>query len=218
MQQARITELTKHLGCTGYSGWLFTGKVNGKFVAMSISQVLSTVFCPYVSTLKGANLVFLVCGTTVAYKDSFVELKDAVLDLDIASTIMFSTMWFQPLVTSNFLLAMAELVVVEQLNLHKIFPTLLSLSDGPWLSTATFACAHMQTQLWGIKTRLLLLARSKASRWFQSSPIIFAPPPSVPSFSLTSVSLSTEAFDRILALHQNRCKAEYEFDRELGTK
>jgi hypothetical protein len=110
-----------------------------------------------------------VCSTTVAYEDSFVELKTAVLDLDVASATIFPPTRFQPLVASNFLLAMAELVVVEQLDLHKAFLTLLSLSaclgqhsrvilmtkddiaGSPWLVITTFARAHVQTQLWGIE-------------------------------------------------------------------
>jgi hypothetical protein len=55
-QQARIAALTQHLGRTGHvfaffsnhseadSGWLFAGKVNGNFVAMSVSQVCMRIF------------------------------------------------------------------------------------------------------------------------------------------------------------------------------
>ncbi|KAG1864357.1 hypothetical protein F4604DRAFT_1928800 [Suillus subluteus] len=181
MQQARVTELRRHLGRAGCifaffsdhseqdSGWLFAGKVNGKYIAMSVSQVLSTVFSPYVSLLKAANMVFLVCGSIVAYEDVFVELKQAILDLEVASAIIFPVTRFQPLVATNFLLAMAELVIVEQLDLHKVFPALLSLSNRlgqhskvilmtkddaitrPQLSVTTFARAHTQTQPWGIE-------------------------------------------------------------------
>ncbi|KIK33203.1 hypothetical protein CY34DRAFT_100020, partial [Suillus luteus UH-Slu-Lm8-n1] len=181
LQQAQVTRLMKHLGHAGRvfaffsnhseqdSGWLFAGKVNGKYVAMSVSQVLSTVFGPYISLLKAANIVFLVCGSIVAYEDAFVELKQAVLDLKVASAIIFPATRFQPLVATNFLLAMAELVIVEQLNLQKVFPALLSLSNRlgqhtkvilmtkddavnrPQLSLTTFACAHPQTQPWGIE-------------------------------------------------------------------
>ncbi|KAG1863083.1 hypothetical protein F4604DRAFT_1929253 [Suillus subluteus] len=151
------------------SGWLFAGKIKGKFIAMSVSQVLSTVFAPYVSLLKAANIVFLVCGSVVEYEDSFVELKQAILDLNVASTIVFPATRFQLLVATNFLLAMAELVMVEQLDLQKSFPTLLSLSNrlgqhtdvivmttvddtinGTQLSVTTFARAHLQTKPWGI--------------------------------------------------------------------
>ncbi|KAG1858928.1 hypothetical protein F4604DRAFT_1930973 [Suillus subluteus] len=151
------------------SGWLFAGKIKGKFIAMSVSQVLSTVFAPYVSLLKAANIVFLVCGSVVEYEDSFVELKQAILDLNVASAIVFPATRFQPLVATNFLLAMAELVMVEQLDLQKSFPTLLSLSNrlgqhtdvivmttvddavnGTQLSVTTFARAHLQTKPWGI--------------------------------------------------------------------
>jgi hypothetical protein len=63
-QQARIAALTQHLGCTGHvfaffsnhseqdSGWLFAGKVNGNFVAMSVSQV-----CMHVFSLFFANFI-----------------------------------------------------------------------------------------------------------------------------------------------------------------
>ncbi|KAG1726468.1 hypothetical protein EDB19DRAFT_2043000 [Suillus lakei] len=181
MQEARVAELTQHLGRTGRalaffsdhsecdSGWLFAGKVKGEFVAMSISQVLCTVLRPYASTLKGTHIVFLVCGSVVQYEDPFFEFKDTVLELMVASAIIFSTTRFQPLVATNFLLAMAELVIVENLDLRKAFPTLLSLSsrlgqhskvilmtlddaaDSPRLLVMTFACTHPQTQPWGIE-------------------------------------------------------------------
>ncbi|KAG1753350.1 hypothetical protein EDB19DRAFT_1903005 [Suillus lakei] len=134
-----------HLQDARDSGWLFAGKVKGKFIAMSVSQVLSTVFAPYISLLKAANIVFLVCGSIVTYEDSFVELKQAILDLKVASAI---------------------LVMVKQLDLQKTFPTLLSLSnrlglhtnvivmttvdDAVQLSVTTFARAHPQTKPWGI--------------------------------------------------------------------
>ncbi|KIK31623.1 hypothetical protein CY34DRAFT_19739, partial [Suillus luteus UH-Slu-Lm8-n1] len=179
-QQVQVAQLIRHLGPAGRvfaffsnhseqdSGWLFAGKVNGKYIAMSVSQVLSTVFGPYISLLKAANIVFLVCGSIVAYEDSFVELKQAILDIKVASAIIFPATRFQPLVATNFLLALAELVIVEQLNLQKVFPALLSLSNrlgqhtkvilmtkddainGPRLSVTTFARAHTQTQPWGI--------------------------------------------------------------------
>ncbi|KAG1850367.1 hypothetical protein DFJ58DRAFT_729245 [Suillus subalutaceus] len=165
MQQAQVAELTQHLD----SGWLFAGKVKDKYIAMSISQVLSTVLCPYASILKAANMVFLVCGSIVAYEDSFVNLKDTILDLELASAIIFPATRFQPLVATNFLLAMAELVIVEKLNLRKAFPGLLALSsrlgqhskvilmtkddtaDNRWLLVTMFGRAHPQTQPWGIE-------------------------------------------------------------------
>ncbi|KAG1887373.1 hypothetical protein F4604DRAFT_1917197 [Suillus subluteus] len=171
LQDARVAQLKRHLGPAGriFAGWLFAGKIKGKFIAMSVSQVLSTVFAPYVSLLKAANIVFLVCGSVVEYEDSFVELKQAILDLNVASAIIFPATRFQPLVATNFLLAMAELVMVEQLDLQKLFPTLLSLSNrlgqhtdvivmttvddavnGTQLSVTTFARAHPQTKPWGI--------------------------------------------------------------------
>jgi hypothetical protein len=128
------------------------------------------VFAPYLSLLKATNIVFLVCGSIVTYEDSFVELKQAILDLKVASAIVFPAKRFQPLVATNFLLAMAELIMVEQLDLQKVFLTLLSLSNrlgqhtniivmttmddainGTQLSVTTFSRAHPQTKPWGIE-------------------------------------------------------------------
>ncbi|KAG2109051.1 uncharacterized protein F5147DRAFT_773393 [Suillus discolor] len=180
-QQARVTQLMQHLGRAGCifaffsnhseqdSGWLFAGKVNGRYIAMSITQVLSTVFRPYLPLLKATNMVLLVCASIVTHEDAFVELKQAVLDIKVASAIIFPAKRFQPLVATNFLLALAELVIIEQLDLHKVFPSLLSLSNRlglhskiismtrdnaahfPRLFVTTYARAHPQTQLWGIE-------------------------------------------------------------------
>lgn len=62
MQEARVAELTQHLGRTGRafvffsnhserdSRWLFVGKVKGKFITMSVSQV-----CTFASSMLFAN-------------------------------------------------------------------------------------------------------------------------------------------------------------------
>ncbi|KAG2102555.1 uncharacterized protein F5147DRAFT_776303 [Suillus discolor] len=131
--------------------------------------VLSTVFRPYLPLLKAANMVLLVCGSIVTHEDAFVELKQAILDIKVASAIIFPAKRFQPLVATNFLLALAELVIIEQLDLHKVFPSLLSLSNHlglhskiismtrdnaahfPRLLVTTYARAHPQTQPWGIE-------------------------------------------------------------------
>ncbi|KAG1718762.1 hypothetical protein EDB19DRAFT_1920080 [Suillus lakei] len=204
LQDARVAHLKRHLGPAGRifaffsnhseqdSGWLFAGKVKGKFIAMSVSQVLSTVFAPYISLLKAANIVFLVCGSIVTYEDSFVELKQAILDLKVASAIVFPATRFQPLVATNFLLAMAELVIVEQLNLQKTFPTLLSLSnrlglhtnvivmttvdDAVQLSVTMFARAHPQTKPWGINVPAQCPLCGSTSSWSEKDDFVAALP------------------------------------------
>ncbi|KAG0698255.1 hypothetical protein DFH29DRAFT_1071219 [Suillus ampliporus] len=123
------------------SGWLFAGKEKGTFVAMSVSQVLSTVLGPYSGILRGAMMVFLVCGSVVAHDDSFGQLQQTVLDYN---------------------------VIVEQLDISKAFPTLLALSSCLGQHTKVilmiredahgvhnllvtqFAHAHTQTQPWGV--------------------------------------------------------------------
>lgn len=114
-------------------------------------------------------MIFLVCGSVVAHVEPFRELQDAILNFDMASAIIFSATRFQPLVATNFLLALAEQVVVEQFDLRRAFPTLLSLSSRLGQHTkvilmtrddangtrkllvTTFARAHIQTQPWGIQ-------------------------------------------------------------------
>ncbi|KAG1747326.1 hypothetical protein EDB19DRAFT_1826085 [Suillus lakei] len=179
-QEARVTQLKSHLSHSGCvfaffsdhseedSSWLFVGKEKGSFVAMSISQVLSTVLGPYYGVLQGAMMVFLVCGSVIAHDDSFSELQQAILDYNMASAIIFSATQFQPLVTMNVLLALAEQVIVEQLDISKAFPGLLTLSSCLGQHTKVilmtreeahgvhnllvtqFAHAHTQTQPWGI--------------------------------------------------------------------
>ncbi|KAG2031759.1 hypothetical protein BDR03DRAFT_1015794 [Suillus americanus] len=114
-------------------------------------------------------MVFLVCGSIVTYEDAFDELKQVVLDIKVASAIIFPVKRFQLLVATNFLLALVELVIIEQLDLHKVFPSLLSLSNrlglhskiismtrdntthSPRLFVTTYIRAHLQTQPWGIE-------------------------------------------------------------------
>ncbi|KAG1778005.1 hypothetical protein EV702DRAFT_1196804 [Suillus placidus] len=179
-QEARITQLKSHLAHSGHvfaffsdhseedSGWLFAGREKGSFIAMSVLQVLSTVLGPYSGVLQGAMMIFLVCGSVVAHDDAFSELQETLLNYNVGSAIIFSATRFQPLVATNFLLALAEQVVAEQLDISKAFPGLLALSSRLGQHTKVilmikenahgvhnllvtqFAHAHMQTQPWGI--------------------------------------------------------------------
>ncbi|KAG2076589.1 hypothetical protein BDR04DRAFT_1114140 [Suillus decipiens] len=189
-QHVHVAELTQHLGRASHvfaffsnhseqdSGWLFA------------SKVLSTIFCPYTSIFQSTHLVFLMCGTTVTHKGPFTELKDAVLDLNVASAIIFTAQRFQPLVSTNFLLAMAKLVVVKQLDLLKTFPDLLCLSGclgqhskvilmtkddvagSSRLSVTTFVRAHTQIQPWGIRVPPQCPLHGSTNSWSQKVPVM----------------------------------------------
>ncbi|KAG0694061.1 hypothetical protein DFH29DRAFT_880971 [Suillus ampliporus] len=153
-QEAHVADPKSHLGHSRRvfaffsdhseedSGWLFARKEKGKFVAMDVSQVLSTVLGPYHNILKGAIMVFLVCGSLVVHEDTFGDLQEVILNYDMVSAVIFPTTCFQPLITTNFLLAMAELVIIEQLDLRKVFPSLLSLSSH--------LDQHIKVQPWGV--------------------------------------------------------------------
>ncbi|KAG1747473.1 hypothetical protein EDB19DRAFT_1826196 [Suillus lakei] len=182
-QVETVAKLVRHLGSTGRvfaflsnhleedSGWLFAGKEgqgDGEYVAMEVQHVLSTVLKPYTRILKSAHIVFLVCGSVVAHETPYTQLKESVLQFNFASAIIFPAARFQPLVTTNFLVAMVELVAIEQLSIRTVFPTLLSMSGGLGQHTSvilmtpvnidgcckleltTFARAHTQTSPWGI--------------------------------------------------------------------
>ncbi|KAG2078327.1 hypothetical protein BDR04DRAFT_1147014 [Suillus decipiens] len=140
-QKAHITRIKSHLThnrCVftffsdhseEESSWLFMEKEKGSFVAMSVSQVLSIVLGPYSGVLQGTMMVFLVCGSIIAHDDSFSKLQQTIFQYNIALAIIFSTTRFQPLVATNFLLALADQVIVEQLDISKAFPGLLALSS-----------------------------------------------------------------------------------------
>ncbi|KAG1807567.1 hypothetical protein EV424DRAFT_1543857 [Suillus variegatus] len=186
-QVDRVVHITQHLGHNGRvvaffsdhseqdCGWLYAGqapKENGsglEYVAMTVSHVLTTVLSAYSTVLKNTHIVFLVCGSVVAHSKPYDQLMSAVLHFKFASAIVFTAKRFQPLVASNFFLAFAELVLVEQLCVRKTFPELLSLSGRLGLHTkvilmtpdptsphrqlecTTFARAHTQTQPWGME-------------------------------------------------------------------
>lgn len=123
---------------------------------------------PYARILKSAHIVFLVCGSVVAHNAPYTQLKESIIQFNFASAIIFPAARFQPLVATNFLVAMAELVAIEQLSIRTIFPTLLTMSGGLGQHTSvilmtpvnidgcckleltTFAHAHTQTSPWGL--------------------------------------------------------------------
>ncbi|KAG1740267.1 hypothetical protein EDB19DRAFT_1908441 [Suillus lakei] len=182
-QVETVAKLVHHLGSTGWvfaflsnhleedSGWLFAGKEGrgeGEYIAMEVQHVLSTVLKPYARILKSAHIVFLVCGSVVAHKMPYIQLKQSVLQFNFTSAIIFPAARFQPLAATNVLVTMVELVAIEQLSFRTIFLTLLSMSgslgqhtsiilmtpiniDGCCkLELTTFARTHTQTSPWGI--------------------------------------------------------------------
>ncbi|KAG1806326.1 uncharacterized protein HD556DRAFT_1302831 [Suillus plorans] len=151
---------------------IISPKENGsglEYVVMTVSHVLSTVLSAYSTVLKNDHIVFLVCGSVFVHPKPYNQLMSAVLHFEFASAIVFTAKHFQPLVASSFFLVFVELVLVEQLCVHKTFPELLSLSGHLGLHTKVilvtldptslhhqlectiFACAHTQTQPWGIE-------------------------------------------------------------------
>jgi hypothetical protein len=74
-------------------------------------------------------MVFLVCSSIIAYDNSFSKLQQTILNYNIISAIIFSTTQFQYFVATNFLLALAEQVIVEQLDISKVFPGVPTLSS-----------------------------------------------------------------------------------------
>ncbi|KAG2089641.1 hypothetical protein BD769DRAFT_1679873 [Suillus cothurnatus] len=141
-----VSELTHHLGSTGC---VFAFLSNHS--EEDIQHVLSTVLKPYARILKSSHIVFLVCGSVVVHKTPYTQLKEAILQFDFAGAIIFPTPHFQPLVAMNFLVAMMELVAIEQLGIHSVFSTLLININGCCkLELTTFACAHTQTSPWGL--------------------------------------------------------------------
>ncbi|KAG2741533.1 hypothetical protein P692DRAFT_20822219 [Suillus brevipes Sb2] len=86
-------------------------------------------------------MVCLVCGSVVAHGDSFGELQQTILDYNVASAIIFSATRFQPLVAMNFLLALAEQVILMiREDAHGVHNLLVT----------QFSRAHTQIQPWGI--------------------------------------------------------------------
>ncbi|KAG2047201.1 hypothetical protein BDR06DRAFT_1032530 [Suillus hirtellus] len=185
-QVRTVSELTSHLGSTGCvfvflsnhseedSGWLFAGKEGqgeGEYVVMEVQHVLSTVLKPYARILKFSHIVFLVCGSVVAHKTPYTQLKEAVLQFDFAGAIIFPTPHFQPLVATNFLVAMMELVVIGQLSIRSVFPTLLSCCK---LELTTFAHAHTQTSPWGLDIPAQCPQCSSTKSWAERVAVMVA--------------------------------------------
>ncbi|KAG1879765.1 hypothetical protein F4604DRAFT_1922977 [Suillus subluteus] len=125
-QVKTVAKLVRHLGSTGRVLAFLTNHSEED----SVQHVLSTVLMPYARILKSTHIVFLVCGSVVEHNVPYTQLKESVLQFNFASAIIFPTARFQPLIATNFLVAMAELVAIEQLSIRAIFPTLLSMSGG----------------------------------------------------------------------------------------
>ncbi|KAI6154494.1 hypothetical protein EDD17DRAFT_1764749 [Pisolithus thermaeus] len=58
-------------------GDLFSGEVDGKPIASKVSECLQVLFHPLTKIVKGADVIFNVCGSVVTVQDSFDDLKEA---------------------------------------------------------------------------------------------------------------------------------------------
>ncbi|KIK18555.1 hypothetical protein PISMIDRAFT_14265 [Pisolithus microcarpus 441] len=57
-------------------GDLFAGQIDGKPVASKVSECLQLLFNPLTRIVRGADIIFNVCGSVVTVQESFNDLKE----------------------------------------------------------------------------------------------------------------------------------------------
>ncbi|KAG0696995.1 hypothetical protein DFH29DRAFT_879023 [Suillus ampliporus] len=146
LEEARVADLKSHLGVVDSVFVFFSDhSEEDSWLAFCLGkkEVLSTVLGLYHTILKGAIMVFLVCGSLVAHEDTFGDLQEAILnyDMDICCHLSHSSF---PTSRRHELLACCGGAFFS------LSPAVLVNTLRHQLLVTTFARAHAQVQPWGI--------------------------------------------------------------------
>ncbi|KAG1790600.1 uncharacterized protein HD556DRAFT_1310397 [Suillus plorans] len=137
------------------------------YVSARVHSVLDVLLSPWHPLIHGAAESYLwlfSCGALINNVTSFSGLQQAVIDHRITATIGFNAVRFQPSFATHLLLAFAELVIIECLPIHIVFPDMLGQSyklgrhtdvfllmpdNSGSLAVTKFAWTHSQLRPWG---------------------------------------------------------------------
>ncbi|KAI6004877.1 hypothetical protein EDD15DRAFT_2191633 [Pisolithus albus] len=100
-------------------GDLFSGEVDGKPIASKVSECLQVLFHPLTKIVKGADVIFNVCGSVVTVQDSFDDLKEAAHKFMPRSMIFFDAQHLQLATTTPYLLSLLESIVIQGFDIAK---------------------------------------------------------------------------------------------------
>ncbi|KAI6033527.1 hypothetical protein BKA83DRAFT_108385 [Pisolithus microcarpus] len=109
---------------------LFAGKnEGGEDVATAIEDFMHYIFAPPLHELVYASTLFmLTCGYLVAFEESFMAMKQAIMCLWPEYTILFTAPDFISTVTKMFTVAYSIQVLIQGHTFHEILLNLLNVS------------------------------------------------------------------------------------------
>ncbi|KAG1784400.1 uncharacterized protein HD556DRAFT_1315116 [Suillus plorans] len=162
-----IVAITNHTD--NENGDPFIGYKGNKklYISARVHSVLDVLLSPWHPLIHGAAESYLwlfSCGTLINNVTSFSGLQQAVIDHRITATIGFNAVRFQPSFATHLLLAFAELVIIECLPIHIVFPDMLGQSyklgrhtdvfllmpdNSGSLAVTKFAWTHSELRPWG---------------------------------------------------------------------
>ncbi|KAI5998599.1 hypothetical protein EDD15DRAFT_2193970 [Pisolithus albus] len=96
-------------------GDLFSGQIDGKPVASKVSEVqcLQLLFNPLTKIVRGADIIFNVCGSVVTVQESFNDLKEVAHKFMPRSMILFDAQHLQLASTTPYLLSLLDSIIVQ---------------------------------------------------------------------------------------------------------
>ncbi|KAI6026887.1 hypothetical protein PISMIDRAFT_109236, partial [Pisolithus microcarpus 441] len=107
-------------------GDLFSGEVDGKPIASKVPECLQVLFNPLTKIIKGADVIFNVCGSVVTVQDSFNDLKEAAHKFMPRSMIFFDAQCLQLATTTPYLLSLLDSIVIQGFDIAKAVKFALS--------------------------------------------------------------------------------------------
>ncbi|KAI5988736.1 hypothetical protein EDD15DRAFT_2371072 [Pisolithus albus] len=94
-------------------GDLFSGQIDGKPVASKVSECLQLLFNPLTKIVRGADIIFNVCGSVVTVQESFNDLKEVAHKFMPRSMILFDAQHLQLASTTPYLLSLLDSIIVQ---------------------------------------------------------------------------------------------------------
>ncbi|KAI6037358.1 hypothetical protein BKA83DRAFT_16446 [Pisolithus microcarpus] len=109
---------------------LFAGKdESGGDVAMEVEDFMNCIFIPTLDKVVYASTLFmLTCGHLVAFEESYMAMKKAIMHLRPEYTIMFTAPDFISAVAKVFVVTYSIQVLIQGHDLLAIFQDLLNIS------------------------------------------------------------------------------------------
>ncbi|KAI6038178.1 hypothetical protein EDC04DRAFT_2604265 [Pisolithus marmoratus] len=112
-------------------GDLFAGLLHGEAVSSKVLEVLELLLTPLKDVVKGADMIFNVCGSIVTKEKSFKDVKKAAQIFNPRSMILFDAPHLQLAATGPYLHSLLDNTIIQGFDVSSA--ALFALHDSAML-------------------------------------------------------------------------------------